>query len=148
MGGLSLSATIWLLLLGQEQEQGLGQEQEHGQEQGQEQGVGQEQGQGLEQELGKGLGQEESSLREVLCWVHVQANYGQWIFYVSTMYSCYRWRNFLILWPHGFVRDGKTDLVLFQQLYFVITAAFLPIIGIGQISQIIRGDFPQVAKLL
>ena len=107
---------------------------------------GNEQGLGQEQELW--LGQEESSLREVLCWVHVQANYGQWIFYVSTMYSCYRWRNFLILWPHGFVRDGKTDLVLFQQLYFVITAAFLPIIGIGQISQIIRGDFPQVAKLL
>ena len=154
MGALSLSATIWLLLLGQEQdlgqeqnqEQGLKQEQEQGR--GQEQGVGQEQGQGQEQELGMGLGQEESRLREVLCWVHVQANYGQWIVYVCTMYSSYRWRNFLILWPHGFVRDGKTNLVLFQQLYLVITAAFLPILGIGQISQIIRGDFPQVAKLL
>ena len=71
VGGLSLSATIWLLLLGQEQEHGLGQEQKQGQNQGQEQG----------QE------QEESSLREVLCWVHVQANYGQWIFYVTTLYG-------------------------------------------------------------
>ena len=66
---------------------------------------------------------------------------------LTAQFGSYRHRNFLIRWPSGFVRKGRTDLVLFQQLYYVIIAAFLPIIGSGQISQIIRGDFPQVTPL-
>ena len=46
------------------------------------------------------------------------------------------------------MRNGKTDLALFQQLFYVVIATLGPVIASGHISMIIQGNFPQVRKIL
>jgi hypothetical protein len=99
---------------------------------------------GEEQEQDQEQAQEGRSVREVLCWVHLQAHLIQWIFYITTIYwSCY-WRSFLIRFPHGFLRNGQENLVLFQQLFYVMISAFFIVFYSPELSLQIRGIYPQV----
>ena len=100
---VSLPSTTWTILL-QNQQQDLDQE------------VRQEQ-----QE------QEQHEFRVMLCSIHTQtrnilANIFKNIFFFSFL-----WRTFLILYGPGFIRNGSINIRLFEQLFWIITIAFITI---------------------
>ena len=50
------------------------------------------------------VGELESVRRSLMCWIHLQTHFLQWIFYLTNFYNSLWWRYFLIRWPHGFIR--------------------------------------------
>ena len=48
----------------------------------------------------------------------------------------------MILYAHGFVRDGKINVGLFTQLFWILTVTYIILsVGVFPISPLIRGDF-------
>ena len=116
---ISLPSHSWTILL-QNQQQDL--EQEVRQEQQQE--------------------QEQHEFRVMLCSIHTQtrnilANIVKNIFFFSFL-----WRTFLILYGPGFIRNGSTNIRLFEQLFWIITIAFITIAyAVFPGKMLIKGTF-------
>ena len=48
----------------------------------------------------------------------------------------------MILYAHGFVKDGKINVKLFTQLFWILTVTYIILsVGVFPISPLIRGDF-------
>ena len=101
---------MWTVLL---QGQGQKGEQEKGQEQKQEREQEQE--------------QEQQDLKVMICSIHVQTRYILAIVLTNMFYFSFLWRTFLILHAKGFIRNGKLNLTLFGQLFWIISVAFMTI---------------------
>ena len=57
------------------------------------------------------------------------------------------WRSCLIFYAHGFVKDGKINLGLFTQLFWVLTVSIIMIaLGMFPISALSRGDFLETSS--
>ena len=104
------------------------------------------------------VGAEVPRARGGLCWLHFQvgglhytppchqANFIQWILYITPMYAAFLFRQFLVSMPHGFVKDGKVNLLLYKQLYITITVAMMPVAYTGELKLQIQDDYPMVKK--
>ena len=79
--------------------------------------------------------------------VQVLAKFGTMNFCIISLYFSVKWRAFLILYPHDFVNKGKTNLRLFQQLFWLVTTALTLMLHSAVLSQILRGDFSFQAVL-
>jgi hypothetical protein len=119
---ISLPSHVWTVLL---------------QEQGQEQQQAQEQEQSQEQE------QEQQDLKVMICSVHVQTRYILAVVLTNMFYFSFLWRTFLVLHAEGFIRNGKLNITLFGQLFWIISVAFMTIAySVFPGSMFITGSFP------
>ena len=89
-----------------------------------------------------------SEWRSVLCGGLVWARYTTGYVYSLTLSFSFLFRTFLILHPdRGLVRNGRPNLRLFHQLYWVVVSSFLLVFQIilpG--SSIYKGSFPGGTK--
>ena len=90
----------------------------------------------------------DGTLRQLLCGIHVVSRYTKSYFFNQLFFYSSVWRTFLILYAEGFIRQGKLNLGLFVQLFWVLSISFLMMMfGIFPISLIIRGENFLKAKL-
>ena len=89
----------------------------------------------------------EEGLRHRLCVVHGLAKFTTMNFCIISLYYSVMWRAFLVLYPQAFVTKSKTNLKLFQQLYWLVTAALFLILHSAVLTQVLRGDFTFQAVL-
>ena len=83
----------------------------------------------------------DGKLRQVLCGIHVISRYTKAYIFNQLFFYSSLWRTFLILYAEGFIRQGKLNLDLFVQLFWVISISFLMMMfGIFPISLIIKGE--------
>ena len=124
---ISLPSHVWTVLL---QEPGQEPEQEQGQEHNQKRDQEQEQ-------------EQEQDLKVMLCSIHVQSSYILAIVLTNMFYFSFLWRTFLILHAEGFIRNGKLNITLFGQLFWIISIAFMTIAySVYPGSIFINGSFP------
>ena len=92
--------------------------------------------QGQEQKI------QELDFRVLLCDIQIQSSYIRGNFYNNIFYFSFLWRVFLILYADGFIRNGKLNLRLFVQLFWLITLAFVAIAyNVFPGSMLLRGEF-------
>ena len=128
---------MWSILL-QDQEQENQQDDKQEQEQEQEQEIGQENRQDWEHK------QEIQELRVVLCSIHIQARYIMSNIFDNFFFFNFLWRTFLILHAEGFIHNGKLNIRLFGQLFWIISLTFIAVhYSIFPGSILLRGDFPK-----
>ena len=86
---------------------------------------------------------EQQQWRLRLCSMHLTANLFVGVFFGQIMFYSFLWRSFLILHGHGFIRNGKLNLQLFKQLYWLITISYLLVAVNSQQPMYFKGTFPQ-----
>ena len=92
--------------------------------------------------------EEDSDYREFLCGALIHTRMTTGIVYGFSMYFCVLFRSFLIVHANrGFVHEGKHNLTLFPQLYWVIWVAFV-VVGhvVYPYSHILKGKYPEGSK--
>ena len=78
----------------------------------------------------------------LICSIHVQTRYILAIVLTNMFYFSFLWRTFLILHAKGFIRNGKLNLTLFGQLFWIISIAFMTIAySVYPGSMFITGSF-------
>ena len=83
----------------------------------------------------------EDKLRQILCGINVLMRYTQLYFFNQLFLNTTLWRIFLILYAEGFIRNGKENLDLFVQLFWVLSFFFISaFFGMWPLSILIRGD--------
>ena len=92
--------------------------------------------------------EEDAELRAPLCGILVTSRYLIVYVYTQTLFYSFIFRTFLVLYiDRGLVLQGKPNLKLFNQLYWV---AFLSYFAMTTFimpgSHIIRGQFPEATK--
>ena len=68
---------------------------------------------------------DDGTLRQVLCGIHIISRYTKNYFFNQLFFYSSLWRTFLILYAEGFIREGKLNLDLFVQLFWVISITFI-----------------------
>ena len=92
--------------------------------------------------------QEHHEFRVMLCSIHIQtrnilANIFKNIFFFSFL-----WRSFLILYGEGFIRNGSININLFEQLFWIITIAFITVAyAVFPGKMLIKGTFPDQSSI-
>ena len=79
--------------------------------------------------------------REQLCVVQHFAKFTTMNFCIISLYFSVKWRAFLILYPHGFIKKGAYNLQLFQQLFWLVTTSIFLMHLSAALTRILRGDF-------
>ena len=142
-GLLYLPSNVLSILL---RDQGQQNQQENNQEQTlqQEKAIGQEMSIWHEKKKDWENEQEIEDLRVLLCSIHIQTRYITATISSNFFFFNFLWRTFLILHAEGFIHNGKLNLGLFCQLFWLITLTFITVAyTIFPGSILLRGKFPQ-----
>ena len=92
--------------------------------------------------------EEQHSLRVMLCSIHLQAKYILANIFKNIFFFSFLWRTFLILYGEGFIRNGRINIRLFGQLFWIITIAFITIAYILYPGKmLVRGTFSQSSAM-
>ena len=75
--------------------------------------------------------------------LHVQAHFVMLYVFCTTLYFSLWWRVFLVLYPRGFVREGSTNLKLFNQLFWLMLVVWLSVQYTGELVLQLQGNSPQ-----
>ena len=92
--------------------------------------------------------QEQHEFRVMICSIHIQtrnilANIFKNIFFFSFL-----WRSFLIFYGEGFIRNGSINIHLFEQLFWIITIAFITVAyAVFPGKMLIKGTFPDQSSI-
>ena len=83
----------------------------------------------------------EETLRQVFCGIYVLGRHIKVYFFATLFLNSLVWRYFLIRSPEGFIRKGKHNLELFNQLFWLLSMCYiLCYLGMKPVSQILRGE--------
>ena len=92
--------------------------------------------------------QEQHSFRVTLCSIHVQTRYILANVFKNIFFFSFLWRTFLILYGEGFIRNGRINIRLFGQLFWIITIAFITIgYSVFPGKMLVRGTFSQSSAM-
>ena len=83
----------------------------------------------------------DEGVRARLCVVQGLAKFFTGNFCTISLYISVVWRAFLILYPHGFVSQGRYNLLLFQQLFWLVTISSVLMAQSAAIGRVLRADF-------
>ena len=87
--------------------------------------------------------QDRYELRVMLCDINIQTRCILAIFSKNMFFFSFIWRSFLILYGEGFIRNGMTNIRLFEQLFWIITIAFMTVAYcVFPGKMLISGTFP------
>ena len=90
------------------------------------------------------LKEDQEELRELLCSTQVLARYTLANFSHNIFFFGFLWRTFLILYAEGFLLNGRINIKLFVQLFWLVTVCFILVgFGIFPLSLLIGGNFAQ-----
>ena len=90
------------------------------------------------------LKEDQEELRELLCSTQVLARYTMANFSHHIFFFSFLWRTFLILYAEGFLLNGRINIKLFVQLFWLVTVCFILVgFGIFPLSLLLGGNFAQ-----
>ena len=69
--------------------------------------------------------EEQYPFRVMLCSINTQTRYILANIFKNLFFFNFLWRTFLILYGEGFIRNGTINIGLFEQLFWIITTAFI-----------------------
>ena len=92
--------------------------------------------------------QEQHEFRVMLCSIHTQIRNILANIFKNICYFSFIFRNFLILYGEGFIRNGTINIRLFKQLFWIITIACITVAyTVVPGKMLINGTFPDQSSI-
>ena len=92
--------------------------------------------------------QEQHEFRVMLCSIHTQTRNILANIFKNIFFFCFLWRTFLILYGPGFIRNGSINIRLFEQLFWIITIAFITVAyAVFPGKMLIKGTFSDQSSI-